>query len=110
MTRDCGVSAMVFAALVVFAPKPARPQGATPAAADATALYALLRQTTVDPRQVYIVHGAKIERGGAKFFFDRGLVALFAPVGVVVTGAVFSGPVVGMVLRPGPSCEGTVRY
>src|SRR5438552_2166871 len=102
MPRDCGVSAMVFAALVVFAPKPARPQGATPAAADATALYALLRQTTVDPRQVYIVHGAKIERGGAKFFFDRGLVALFAPVGGEVTGAVFSGEGEVLLIPPNP--------
>src|SRR5436309_2944743 len=102
MTRDCGVSAMVFAALVAFAPRPARALGARSAAADATALYALLRQTTVDPRQVYIVHGAKLERGGAKFFFDRGLVALFAPVGGEVTGAVFSGEGEVLLIPPNP--------
>src|SRR5438876_5438910 len=102
MTRVGAVAAMVIAALVVFAPKPAQSQGATPAAADATALYAQLSQTTLDPRQVYIVHGAKIERGGAKFFFDRGFVALFAPVGGEVTGAVFSGEGEVLLIPPSP--------
>src|SRR6266568_1117472 len=102
MTRVCGVAAMVFAGLVVFVPKPAQSQGAAPTAADATALYSQLSQITLDPQQVYIVHGAKIERGGAKFFFDRGFVALFSPVGGEVTGAVFSGEGEVLLIPPSP--------
>jgi peptidase M1-like protein len=91
MTRAYGVAALVLAGLGVFAPKSARPQGAAPATADPTALYSQLSHITVDPGQVYLVHGAEIDRGGAKIFFDRGFVALLAPVGGEVTGAAFSG-------------------
>ncbi|PYV16836.1 MAG: hypothetical protein DMG21_10405 [Acidobacteria bacterium] len=78
------------------------PQVRSPAELDPAALYQQLGQTTVDPKQVYLVRELAMTRGGARIYFDRGFVALFSPVEGEVTGAVFSGEGEVLLIPPSP--------
>lgn len=58
---------------------------------DARALLKQLDEVTVDPAQIYMLRHVEISRDRLKIYFNRGFVALFAPVAGEITGAVFSG-------------------
>lgn len=50
-----------------------------------------LNDVSIDPSQVYVLHGARITRDRVNFYFNRGFVGFLTPVNGEVTGAVFAG-------------------
>lgn len=58
---------------------------------DPQALLRELDALSVDPSQIYLLRDVRLTRDRVSIYFNRGFVALLAPVDGVVTGALFEG-------------------
>ncbi len=77
---------------------------------DAVTVYKQLLEVGVDPRQVFSIRGARLNRGGINLYFDRGYVGIFKPVVGHITGAAFVGEGEVLLLPPSPVEKRSLSY
>src|SRR6266567_3559246 len=94
-TRACLFLALILYSRGFAAQEPAASKAATP-----REILNELNKISIDPAQIYLLHGVQISRDRVNIYFNRGFVGFLKKVDGEITGAVFSGDGEVLLIRP----------
>src|SRR6266567_2664370 len=95
VTRACLFLTLILCSRGFAAQDPAVAKAATP-----REILNQLNKLSIDPAQIYLLHGVQISRDRVNIYFNRGFVGFLEKVNGEITGAVFSGDGEVLLIRP----------